>query len=43
MEMAADKIFSCTGESTAYQTLLEALNNRKIDPFTAAETLVKDL
>jgi LAO/AO transport system kinase len=43
MEMAADKIFSCTGESTAYQTLLEALNNRKIDPFTAAETLIKGL
>jgi LAO/AO transport system kinase len=43
MEMAADKIFSSTGESNAYQTLLDALNNRKIDPFTAAETLVKDL
>ncbi len=43
MEMAADKIFSSIGESTAYQTLLDALNNRKIDPFTAAETLVKDL
>jgi LAO/AO transport system kinase len=43
MEMAADKIFSSTGESTAYQTLLDALNNRKIDPFTAAETLVKNL
>ncbi len=43
MEMAADKILSSTGESPAYQTLLEALNNRKIDPFTAAETLVKDL
>ncbi len=42
MEMAADKIFSSTGESTAYQTLLDALNNRKIDPFTAAETLVKE-
>jgi LAO/AO transport system kinase len=43
MEMAADKIFSSTGESTTYQTLLDALNNRKIDPFTAAETLVKGL
>jgi len=42
MEMAADKIFSSTSK-TAYQTLLDALNNRKIDPFTAAETLVKDL
>jgi LAO/AO transport system kinase len=43
MEMAAEKIFSGIDESTAYQTLLEALNDRKIDPFTAAETLVKDL
>ena len=43
MEMAADKIFSSTSESTDHQTLLDALNNRKIDPFTAAETLVKDL
>jgi LAO/AO transport system kinase len=42
MEMAADKIFSSTSK-TAYQTLLDALNNRKIDPFTAAEKLVKDL
>jgi LAO/AO transport system kinase len=42
MEMAADKIFSSTSK-TAYQTLLDALNNREIDPFTAAETLVKDL
>lgn len=43
MEMAADKIFSGSDESTVHQTLLEAVNNRKIDPFTAAETLVKDL
>ena len=43
MEMAADKIFSSTGKSATYQTLLDALNNREIDPFTAAETLVKDL
>ena len=42
MEMTADKIFSNTG-STAYQTLLVDLNNRKIDPFTAAEKIVKDL
>jgi LAO/AO transport system kinase len=42
MEMAADKIFSSTSK-TAYQTLRDALNNRKIDPFTAAEKLVKDL
>ena len=43
MEMAAEKIFSGSGKSTAYQTLLDALNKRKIDPFTAAETLVRDL
>jgi LAO/AO transport system kinase len=43
MEMTADKIFGSTGQSTAYQTLLDDLNHRKIDPFTAAEKLVKDL
>jgi LAO/AO transport system kinase len=43
MEMAADKIFSSTSESPAHQTLLDAVNKREIDPFTAAETLVKDL
>jgi LAO/AO transport system kinase len=43
MEMAADKIFSSTSESSAHQTLLDAVNKREIDPFTAAETLVKDL
>jgi LAO/AO transport system kinase len=43
MEMTADKIFGNAGESTAYQTLLDDLNSRKIDPFTAAEKLVKDL
>jgi LAO/AO transport system kinase len=43
MEMTADKIFGNTGESKAYQTLLNDLNNRKIDPFSAAEKIVKDL
>jgi hypothetical protein len=43
MEMAADKIFKSAKESTAYQTLLSNLSKRKIDPFTAAEKLVKGL
>jgi LAO/AO transport system kinase len=43
MEMAADKIFKNAGDSAAYQTLLGNLNKRKIDPFTAAEKLVKGL
>ena len=43
MEMAADKIFKNAEVSAAYQTLLANLNKRKIDPFTAAEKLVKGL
>jgi LAO/AO transport system kinase len=43
MEMAADKVFKNAGDSAAYQTLLVNLNKRKIDPFTAAEKLVKGL
>ncbi len=43
MEMAADKIFNSAKESTAYQTLIKNLNQRKIDPITAAEKLIKDL
>jgi LAO/AO transport system kinase len=44
MEMAADKIFKNAEDSAAaYQTLLGNLNKRKIDPFTAAEKLVKGL
>lgn len=43
MEMAADKILSSTGGSAADQNILDALNKRKIDPFTAAERLVKGL
>ena len=43
MEMAADKIFKDARDSAAYQTLLGSLNKRKIDPFTAAEKLVKGL
>ena len=43
MEMAADKIFKNAEVSAAYQTLLANLNKRKIDPFTAAEKLLKGL
>jgi len=43
MEMAADRIFSEMKDSPAYHTLLEDLKNRKIDPFSAAEHLVKGL
>ena len=43
MEMAADKIFKDVEDSTAYQTLLGNLDIRKIDPFTAAEKLIKGL
>ena len=43
MEMAADKIFENAEDSSAYQTLLGNLDKRKIDPFTAAEKLVKGL
>lgn len=39
MEMAAEKIF-CTGD---LQTILDALKKRHMDPFTAAEKLVKNL
>ena len=43
MEMAADRIFSEIQDSTAHQTLLENLKNRQIDPFSAAEDLIKGL
>jgi LAO/AO transport system kinase len=43
MEIAADKIFKNAKDSAAYQTLLSNLNKRKIDPFTAAEKLVKGI
>lgn len=43
MEMAADKIFKNAEESTAYKKLLGNLDKRKIDPFTAAEKLIKGL
>jgi hypothetical protein len=43
MEMAADRIFSEMKESTAYLGLFEDLKNRKVDPFSAAELLIKGL
>ena len=43
MGMAADKIFKDAENSGAYQALLRNLYERKIDPFTAAEKLVKGL
>lgn len=43
MEMAADRIFSASKGSPAHQTLLEDLKNRQIDPFSAAELLIKGL
>jgi LAO/AO transport system kinase len=43
MEMASDKIFDGASNSPDFRTLLANLKERKIDPFTAAEKLVKDL
>ena len=43
MEMAADRIFSEIQNSPAHHTLLEDLKNRRIDPFSAAEGLIKGL
>ena len=42
-EMAADRIFGEIQNSTAHQSLLENLKNRQIDPFSAAEDLIKGL
>ena len=41
MEMAADHIFNKIKESQVGQDLLEDLKNRRIDPFSAAENLIK--
>jgi LAO/AO transport system kinase len=43
MEMAADKIFNSMDDLTAYNELLSGLKTREIDPYTAAETLIKGL
>ena len=42
MEMAADRIFSEIKDSQAGQQLLENLKKRHIDPFSAAEHLIKE-
>ena len=42
-EMAAAKIFENMEDLAAYGALLEKLRERKIDPYSAAETLVKGL
>jgi LAO/AO transport system kinase len=43
MEMAADRIFSEIQNSPAHKILLADLKNRRIDPFSAAEKLIKGL
>lgn len=43
MEVAADRIFSAAAGFKTYQSLLDNLDQRKIDPFTAAEKLIKGL
>lgn len=43
MEMAADKIFGNPDDLPAYNDLITDLKARKIDPYTAAETLVKGI
>ena len=43
MEMAADKVFNAGSKSKELQPLLNALKKRQMDPFTAAETLVKKI
>ena len=41
MEMAADKIFSEIKDSPPYLALCQDLKKRKVDPFSAAEHLIK--
>ena len=43
MEMAADKVFDVGSESKELQTLLDALKKRQVDPFSAADKLVKNM
>jgi LAO/AO transport system kinase len=43
MEMAAEKIFENVQELPAYAALLEDLKSRKVDPYSAAEILIKSL
>ena len=41
MEMAAAKIFEGVKDRPVYQTLLEDLKNRRIDPISAAEKMLQ--
>ena len=43
MEMAADRIFASMEGFAAYDELVGKLRERKIDPYSAAETLIKGL
>ncbi len=43
MDLAADKIFRDNKDTPIYQSLLEDLKNRRIDPVTAAEKLLKNI
>ena len=43
MEMAADKIYHTVEDLPEYHQLLDNLRNRKIDPYSAAETLINGL
>jgi LAO/AO transport system kinase len=43
MEMAADRIFNEVQDTPAHQTLLADLKSREIDPFSAADQLIKGL
>jgi LAO/AO transport system kinase len=43
MEMAADKIFASLEDFAAYDALLDKLRERKIDPYSAADKLIKGL
>ncbi len=43
MEMAADKIYKSVEDLPAYSKLLGKLRDRKIDPYSAAETLIRGL
>jgi LAO/AO transport system kinase len=43
LERAAEKIFNSAETSAKYQRILKDLNERKIDPITAAERLVEGL
>jgi hypothetical protein len=43
MELAADKLFQNAKGTPAYAELLQNLKTRQIDPFSAAEQLIKGL